>query len=73
VKLTLDRVCQVLLTEEGHELQLVTVEVAGEVDRLASDNGDVVSVEDLFGNCGCQSAEEVTSSIDDYGGRHFVG
>jgi len=72
VELALLRVCQVLLSHEGHELQLVTVEVAGEVDRLASDNGNFVAVEELFGNGGCQTSKEVTPSVDDCSVDHIV-
>ena len=50
--------------QELQILQLVTVEVTAHVDAFASDNDDLVAVQDEFGDSRGQSAHQMATAID---------
>ena len=50
--------------KESQHLQLVPVEVAGEVDALTTHDDNLVAVEDVLGHDGGQAAQQVTAAID---------
>ena len=50
--------------QELQILQLIPVEVTAHVDALASDNDDLVAVQDEFGDCRGQSAHQMATAID---------
>ena len=52
-------------TQELQVLQLVAVEVTAHVDGLASDDDDLVAVQDEFSDCGGQSAHQMATGIND--------
>ena len=50
--------------QELQILQLIPVEVTAHVDAFASDNDDLVAVQDEFGDCRGQSAHQMATAID---------
>ncbi len=46
-------------------LELVSVEVSTDVDALAPDDDDLLTVQDGLGHDGGQTAQKVASSVDD--------
>ena len=46
-------------------LELVSEELTGDVEGLASDNDNLLAVEDLLGNNGSQTAQQVALSVND--------
>ena len=53
------------LPQEVEVLQLVTVEVAGDVDLLAPHDHDLLPVEDELGDDGGQTPEHVGPAVND--------
>ncbi len=54
-------------TQKLEVLQLVAVEVSAHVDSLATDDHDLVAVEDELGHDGGQTAHQVTATVDHHG------
>lgn len=53
------------LPQEVEVLQLVTVEVTGDVDLLASHDDDLLPVEDELGDDGGQTPKHVGAAVND--------
>ena len=53
------------LALESLVLQLLTVEAVSHLDGFTADNGDLLTVQQLLGNDGCQSALDVATPVDD--------
>lgn len=53
------------LAEERHVLELVADEGSGDLDLLAADHNDLLSLEELLGNDGGKTTEKVSLAIDD--------
>lgn len=54
-----------LLSHELGELDLVSEEGSRDIDSFSSDDNDSLAAEELFGDDGSQSTEEVTLSVND--------
>jgi len=48
-------------------LQLVAVEVSADVDALATNDHDLLTVQDGLCHDGCQAAQQVASAVNDNG------
>jgi len=62
---------QATLAKVVHVLELVAVEASGNIDPFAPNNDDSLALEQLLGDDGCQTAQKMTSTIDDerFGGE----
>ena len=64
------------LPEEVQVLQLVAVEVSGDVDLLTPHDHDLLPVEDELGDDGGQAPEHVGAAVDNHGlgceSRHLL-
>lgn len=62
---TLSSVVSAGLSKVVVELQLVSEELTGDVQELASDHGNLLAVQQLLGDDGGQTTQQVALSVDD--------
>jgi len=64
---TTGRVHVAPLAQVGQELNLVPVEVSGEVQLLAADDGDLAALQQVLGNHRGQAAKQMAATINNNG------